>query len=94
MHFSYKWLDFYIGEFFRIIENNGYVFIHHSNLSATDVKVENGKSEIWSDNPGWRAPVSSKDVKYISEKHGFTVVEQNIIDWEVSNLDCITLLRK
>jgi len=94
VHFSYKWLDFYIGEFYRILENNGYVFIHHSNLSATNVKVDNGKSDAFNKNPDWRSLISAKDIRHISEKHGFTVVEQNVIDWSIPNLDCISLLRK
>jgi SAM-dependent methyltransferase len=94
VHFSYKWIDFYVSEFYRILENNGYVFIHHSNLASPDVKIDTGKSEDWNNNPHVRALVSANDVKYISEKHGFKVVEQNIINWIVPNLDCISLLRK
>ena len=95
VHFSYKWLDFYISEFFRILDDGGYVLIHHSNLGSPDVEVINGKSENWYENPHYRTPVSAKDIKLISERCGFTVVEQICIDWEgVPDLDCITLLKK
>jgi len=92
VHFSYKWLDFYICEFYRLCQQEGYVFIHHSNLTSSNVKCD--KSETFSDNPHWRSPVSANDVKRISKKHGFTVVEQICFDWEVPNLDCVTLLKK
>jgi len=94
VHFSYKWLDFYISEFYRILESNGYVLIHHSNLGSPDIKIDTGKSEIWNDNPHSRTPISANDIKFISKKHDFEVVEQNIISWGIPNLDCISLLRK
>jgi len=98
VHFSYKWLDFYIKEFFRILNNNSYIVIHHSNYSDENVnnneKSEN-LSENWFDNISGRALVSHADVKFIAENHGFTVLEQKLIDWEdVLNLDCISILYK
>ncbi|MCL2247773.1 MAG: class I SAM-dependent methyltransferase [Oscillospiraceae bacterium] len=94
VHFSYKWIDFYMSEFYRILDNGGYLFIHHSNLGSPDVVTDNRKSEIYYENPGGRSPNSAEDIRFISEKHGFSVVEQNIFDWAVPNSDCVTLLKK
>lgn len=92
VHFSYKLLDIYTDEFYRILKPHSYAIIHHSNLF--DTKYVQFKSDIWSDNPGSRSNVSAKDYAYIAKKHGFEIVEQNIIDWEVKDLDCITVLKK
>ena len=94
VHFSYKWLDFYIKEFYRIICNNSYVVFHHSNFAGTDKYINCDGGEDWLDNPGWRGAVSSGDVKFIAENHGFAVVEQQIFDWSAPELDCITILKK
>jgi len=37
----------------------------------------------------------SKDIfAYLAYRCGFKVLEQKEIDWEIKNLDCITLLQK
>jgi|GEM_PF-685411 len=95
VHFSYKWLDFYIGEFFRILQDGGYVFIHHSNLGACDATSYKDISENFNENLHWRSSVCANDVKYIAEKHGFCVVQQRVIDWvDAQKIDCISLLKK
>jgi ubiquinone/menaquinone biosynthesis C-methylase UbiE len=93
VHFKYKWLDYYVKEFYRVSKKGSYVFIHHSNYG--NVSPDNEKSENWSDNPSARANVTYQDVKFIAEKHGFIVVEQNITPWaSTDNMDCITLLHR
>lgn len=78
-----------------MLKNGGYVLIHHSNLANDAVKIQSEKSERWNENPHARSLISAEDVKYISEKHGFAVVEQCLVDWGgILNLDCITLLKK
>ena len=94
VHFSYTWIDFYLGEFYRLLNSNGFAFIHHSNLGSANVKIDASKSECWSENPGGRSLISYDDVKRISLRCGFEIVEQTIIDWNISKLDCITILRK
>ena len=94
VHFSYKWLDFYIGEFWRMLQSGGYAFIHHSNLGSPSVYDGQAKHETWNMNPGSRTLVSSVDVQRIAEKNGFVVVDQKIIDWHVKDLDCLSILRK
>ena len=94
VHFTYKWLDFYIGEFYRVLKEGGFAFIHHSNLGSQDVDIGFTKSENWTENPHGRTPVSHEDVNFLARRYGFEVVEQRIIDWGVPNLDCITLIMK
>ena len=94
VHFSYKWLDFYIEEFYRMLQRGGYVLIHHSNLGSPLVHERQAKHEVWNMNPGWRTLISHEDVNRIAKKNGFKVVEQKIIDWKVKDLDCISILYK
>jgi ubiquinone/menaquinone biosynthesis C-methylase UbiE len=96
VHFSYKWLDFYISEFSRILhKGKGYVSIHHSNLASDNVSIASEKSEIWSDNPYWRSLVSAKDIAFIAEKHGFEICEQRFFSFvDIPLLDCMSVLRK
>ncbi|KUE81670.1 methyltransferase type 11 [Aeromonas schubertii] len=92
VHFSYKSLDFYLSEFSRVLNPRGHVLIHHSNLAslADHMRV----FEQWSLNIGGRSNVSKDDICFIAEHHGFEVVSQTLIDWVVSDMDCISVLRK
>ena len=93
VHFDYKWLDFYLGEFSRLLAAGGAVLMHHSNYG--EVPTEGPKSNNLEDNPGWRTPVTVGDVRFMAEKHGFRVLEQNIFDWSgIANLDGLTVLGK
>ncbi|MBY0009108.1 class I SAM-dependent methyltransferase [Paenibacillus typhae] len=92
VHFTYKWLDYYLKEFYRISKNNSYVMIHHSNYANVPTTVEE-KSEDWLNNPHGRTNISKEDFRFLAEKHGFSVVEQQLIDWEIKDLDCISLLK-
>jgi SAM-dependent methyltransferase len=94
VHFSYRWLDFYISELYKILQNSGFLFIHHSNFGSLDVDVGYTKTELLSENFGTRALVTARDVDFISRKTGFEVIEQSVIDWIIPKLDCITILKK
>lgn len=94
VHFNYKMLDIYLSEFSRILKGDGYCFIHHSNLNAFEGDTSLSVSENFHENVQWRANVSSKDVVKLSERFGFKVVNQVFLDWEWSNLDCITILQR
>jgi SAM-dependent methyltransferase len=92
VHFSYKSLDFYLCEFSRVLQHHGYVVMHHSNLAvlADQMRV----FDQWSLNVGGRSNISKDDIVFIAKHHGFEVVNQTVIDWGVSNMDCISVLRK
>ncbi|WP_421198044.1 class I SAM-dependent methyltransferase [Aeromonas enteropelogenes] len=92
VHFSYKSLDFYLYEFNRVLQPQGYVLMHHSNLAALANKMR--VFEQWNFNPAGRSLVSKEDVIFIAQHHGFEVVEQTLIDWECNDMDCISVLKK
>ena len=93
VHFKYKWVDYYLGEIYRILKNGGYALIHHSNYG--NVEPEKDKSENYLDNPHSRANMKKEDVTRLAERYGFKVVEQITFDWhEVQGLDSISLLKK
>lgn len=92
VHFSYKSLDFYLHEFSRVLRQNGHVLIHHSNLGALTDKIK--VFEPWNLNVGGRSNISKSDVSFIARKHGFEVVSQVVIDWEINDMDCISVLVK
>jgi ubiquinone/menaquinone biosynthesis C-methylase UbiE len=92
VHFTYRWLDFYLCEFYRILSSQGYLFIHHSNMGEVNAYSDLG--ENWYEYPGHRTPVSSKDVLFIAQKHNYIIVEQKLFNWTEDVYDCITILKK
>lgn len=91
VHFSYKSLDFYLSEFGRILKDQGYVVMHHSNLGSLADKMR--VFEQWNLNPAGRSLISKEDIAFISHHHGFEVIYQQEIDWGLSNIDCISILK-
>ncbi|MCS3769177.1 ubiquinone/menaquinone biosynthesis C-methylase UbiE [Aeromonas hydrophila] len=92
VHFSYKSLDFYLCEFSRVLQSNGHVFIHHSNLATLSDQMR--VLDLWSLNIGGRSNISKDDISFIAKHHGFEVIGQTVINWGVENMDCISVLRK
>jgi len=93
VHFSYKWLDYYLEEFARILQKGGHALIHHSNYGNVNPEAE--KSDNWFDNPHGRTNVTKEDFARIAARHGFNVVEQTLMDWaDEAHLDCLTLLSR
>lgn len=91
VHFAYDSVDFYLGEFYRLLQKGGIAIIRHSNLknsSCKDIKEE------WTENPGWRSNFSKEDMLKLALKREFEVLEQKVINWELEDMDCITILRK
>lgn len=92
VHFSYKSLDFYLCEFSRVLQLQGHVVMHHSNLGSLADKVR--VFDQWNLNSAGRSQVSKEDIAFIARHHGFEVVRQTLIDWEYDDMDCISVLRK
>ena len=88
VHFSNSELEEYFTEFKRLLNTNGLALIHHSNYAALS-----SVARPWFENPGSRAYVSAEDVRRIGEKHGFSIVKQQVMDWSEASLDCITVLK-
>lgn len=92
VHFSYRNLDFYLGEFNRVLKDQGYVMMHHSNLGALVDKIK--VFDQWNLNPAGRSLISKEDIVLIARHHGFEVVYQKTIDWGLNNMDCISILKR
>lgn len=91
VHFDYRSIDYILSEFTRILKNGGYAVIHHSNARAHDT-FEADRN--WRKNPHCRSDFNAKDMLHIATKNGFVVEQQQIIDWGIAGLDCISVLRK
>lgn len=87
VHFDYELVKSYVCEAYRVLRPGGYAFIHHSNY------VGNPGADFRT-NPHWRNFMSSVLFKHIAVRAGFEVAEQNMLDWELPALDCISVLRK
>lgn len=92
VHFSYKSLDFYLSEFSRILNVQGHVIIHHSNLANLVAKED--VFEQWNLNKGGRSNVSKEDIAFIANHHGFKIIRQEVVDWSLDGMDCISILIK
>jgi len=94
VHFSYKLMDIYIGEFGRVLKEGGYCMIHHSNLENSDIDSRY-LSENFNENIHWRGKMTIDDISRIAKNHKLKVVEQIIINWGgIKKLDGITILKK
>ena len=87
VHFELLDIYEYLKDIYRVLKPNGYALIHHSN-NGNDYKASfanqyNGRSFM------------TKDVfAYLAYRAGFSVVEQQVIDWTIKDIDCISLIRK
>jgi ubiquinone/menaquinone biosynthesis C-methylase UbiE len=88
VHFSVSELIEYFGEFRRVLKPDGMAMIHHSNYAALS-----SVARPWTQNPGSRAYVSADDVRHICKKCRLVLTKQQVIDWSLPNLDCITVLK-
>lgn len=91
VHFKYKDMDYFLGEFHRVMNEGAFAFIHHSNLASL---IDFDASEDWINNPHFRSNINIKDVNRLAIRHGFEVIDQIEVDWDVKGLDGITVLRK
>lgn len=91
VHFDYRSIDYILTEFSRIIKSGGYAVIHHSNAREHN-RFRADKN--WRRNPHCRSEFNAKDMRHLCEKSGFTVEEQQVMDWGIDALDCISVVRK
>lgn len=85
VHMSEEVINSYLSEIYRVLKNNGYVWIHHSNLHSGN--EDNFK------NLGGRSNMSSELFKKMAEEKKFKVVNQEYINWH-ETIDVITTLMK
>lgn len=87
VHFEMMDIYEYLKDIHRVLAPGGMALIHHSNntsdYKASFVNAPHGRSFM------------SKDIfAYLAYRCGFQIVEQREIDWEIENLDCISLICK
>lgn len=88
VHFELLDISCYLKETYRVLKHGGKALFHHSN-NYSDYKAS------YDDAVHARSFMSDRIFAYLSYRAGFTVVEQNLVDWGgVSKLDCLTLLKK
>ena len=91
VHFDYKSVDYILSEFSRILSIGGYAVLHHSNAREhEDFKADKN----WRKNPHCRSEFNAEDMRHICRKSGFIIEEQQIMDWGIKALDCISVIRK
>lgn len=89
VHFEMFDVYNYLKETYRVLKIGGMALFHHSNL-ASDYR----QTFKDSGNPGGRNFMSKELFAYLAYKAGFEIVEQQVIDWSLPGMDCITLVRK
>lgn len=89
VHFEMFDIYNYLKETYRVLINDGLALFHHSNL-ASDYRQTFRNSG----NPGGRNFMSKELFAYLAYKAGFEIVEQQVIDWSLPSMDCITLVKK
>lgn len=87
VHFEMLDIYSYLKDIYRVLVPGGRALIHHSNNSK-DYKAS------FANAPNGRAFMSKNLFAHLAYKSGFIIVSQDIIDWEIKNLDCITLIEK
>ena len=99
VNFNYRLLDMSIFEINRILKNNGYAFIHHSNYRGAFAAQGLTCSENYEENKMGRACTSYVDMRIIAKHYNMKIVEQKLQDWGngenfIRHVDCITILQK
>lgn len=87
VHFEMMDIFEYLKDIYRVLQPGGRVLIHHSNND------ENYKASF-ANAPEGRSFMNQKIFAYLAYRAGFSVLRQELINWGVKDLDCITLLEK
>lgn len=87
VHFEMMDVYEYLKDIYRVLKRGGYALIHHSNngkdYRAAFASAYNGRSFM------------TKDVfAYLAYRVGFEIVNQQVIDWQIKDIDCVSLIRK
>ncbi len=87
VHFELLDINEYLIDIYRVLKKSSFALFHHSN------NYKDYKSSFITSSGG-RNFMSKELFAYLSYKAGFEVVEQKVINWDIPDLDCITLLKK
>ena len=89
VHFEMPDIYRYLKETRRILRSGGRGLFHHSNLM-----IDPKQSFYNPLNNGARTYMSKDLFAHLAYQVGLTVVEQQVIDWTIPKMDCITLVEK
>lgn len=88
VHFDKLVCRLYILEFARVLVPGGQAFFHHSNYGH--IAPDND----WQKHPHWRSNTTKELVADYLQEAGLENLFQCLIDWEIKDLDCITICGK
>lgn len=83
VHFDILDVAGYISTLRKVCLNKA--FLHHSNRAVLTTDITN--------NPHWRNFMSKEIFEQIVVSSGLQVIKQDLIDWGIPDLDCITTIR-
>lgn len=87
VHFEMMDIYEYLKDIYRVLVPGGMVLIHHSNYTA-DYKAS------FANTPHGRSFMSKDIFAYLAYRGGFEIISQQVINWGVKDLDCISLIHK
>lgn len=87
VHFEMMDIYEYLKDIYRVLVPGGMALIHHSN-NTSDYKAS------FANAPHGRSFMSKDIFAYLAYRCGFQIIDQKEIDWGISNLDCISLIKK
>lgn len=90
VHFDRTVVERYVHEFARVLAPGGKGFVHHSNYGSFAPNPDSN----WLDNPGWRSTMTRELFAKFCADAKLRIVKQDLIDWGVPKLDCISLFEK
>lgn len=89
VHFEIPDIYTYLKETRRILRNGGCALFHHSNLM-----IDPKQSFYHPLNNGARTYMSKDLFAHLCYLNGLSVIDQQVIDWTMPEMDCITLVKK
>ena len=87
VHFEYDTVISYVKDARRILPVGGRALFHHSNY-------DKAPGNSYRQNPDWRNFMSKALFAHVAMRSGFTVLEQQVLDWTTPETDCVTLLER
>jgi SAM-dependent methyltransferase len=88
VHFDKEVVKLYTKEFARVLAPGGKGFVHHSNYGHIS------QSSDWLSHPHNRSNMTDELFAQYVRDNGMEIVSQELLDWDLKDLDCISVFRK